>query len=72
MTPWGPIWRRSNRETWPINVGYAALFDTVGYFVDELLIVFLARPRECGGGWVVCGCEVVVRPSRGAGSVAVY
>lgn len=36
------------------------------------LIVFLARLRECGGGWVVCGCEVVVCASRGAGSVAVY
>lgn len=42
-----------------------------GYFIGSL-IVFLVRPRECGGGWVVCCCEVVVCASRGAGSVAVY
>lgn len=36
------------------------------------LIVFLVRPRECGGGLVVCGCEVIVCAARGAGSVAVY
>lgn len=36
------------------------------------LIVFLVRPRECGGGWVVCGCEAVVCAARGAGSVAVH
>ena len=28
---WGPIRRLSNEETQPTNVGYVALFDTVGY-----------------------------------------
>lgn len=42
-----------------------------GYFVGSL-IVSLVRPRECGGGWVVCGCEIVVCAARGVGSVAVY
>lgn len=29
MVPPGPVRRRSNKETRPIKVGYAALFDTV-------------------------------------------
>lgn len=29
MTLWGPMWRHSNKETRPTNVGYVALFDTL-------------------------------------------
>lgn len=29
VTTWGPVGRHSNKETWPTNVGYVALFDTV-------------------------------------------
>lgn len=50
-----------------IFVGVSGYLSDSSYLFRSLLVFVSGHV-----GLVVCGCEVVVRPSRGAGSVAVY
>ena len=56
MALWGPVGRRSNKETRPTNVGYAALFDTA--FVRFISIIVLPLGR-------ITADTAPVRASRG-------
>ena len=54
---WGPARRRSNGETWPTNVGYAALFDTVLRKIDCTGARGSGASARVGGGLTVRLCD---------------
>ena len=59
VATWGPMWRRSNKETRPTKVGYVSLFNTV--------LACLCRARLSSVGEHCCGglwCVRFWRPAR--------